>query len=64
MLQKEFGTNALGHLTFEGKDTVELAGKYSTPAYIMSERKIRENCKKYTEAFKKYFSPASSPAYA
>ena len=53
-----------GHLTFAGQDTVELAKEYGTPLYLLDEDKIRENCRTYTAAFKKYFGEGSRPLYA
>jgi len=46
MLSKQFSTNKKGHLEFAGCDTVELAEKYGTPLYVMSEDGIRENCRR------------------
>ena len=47
MICDNLGINEKGHLTFAGRDTVELAEKYGTPAYIMDEEKIREKCRIY-----------------
>ncbi len=52
------------HLLFAGQDTVELAEKYGTPVYLLDEDKIREKCRKYKSAFKKYFGSESVPLYA
>ena len=52
-----------GHLTFAGRDTVELAGKYGTPLYLMDEQRLRHNCRVYTENMGKYFARAL-PLYA
>ena len=56
------GTN--GHLYFAGQDTVELAKQYGTPVYLMDEDKIREKCRIYMEAFRKFFPEGSQPLYA
>lgn len=53
-----------GHLMFAGRDTVELAEKYGTPAYIMDEEKIREKCRIYKKAMSKYFGNGSFPLFA
>lgn len=58
------GINAAGNLTFAGKDTVEMAGKYGTPLYLMDENKIRSKCRVYKESMKKHFGGASMPLYA
>lgn len=49
-------TTATGHLTFAGRDTVELASAFGTPVYLMDEDRIRANCAAYRNAFAKYFS--------
>ena len=51
-------------LYFSGRSTVELAQKYGTPVYIMDEQTIRENCRKYTVAMKKYFGEDARAFYA
>lgn len=53
-----------GHLLFAGQDTVELAKRYGTPVYLMDEDKIREKCRAYRDAFKKYFDDRAIPLYA
>ena len=42
MICDNLGVAENGHLTFAGRDTVELANKYGTPLYLMDEEKIRE----------------------
>lgn len=53
-----------GHLGFSGVDTVAMAKKYGTPLYLFDENKIRENCRVYRRAVKKYFGTESLPLYA
>ena len=43
MICDNISVNEKGHLTFAGRDTVELAQKYGTPLYLMDEEKIREH---------------------
>ncbi|MBQ6625195.1 MAG: diaminopimelate decarboxylase [Clostridia bacterium] len=64
MICKNLSVNEKGHLTFAGQDTVELAKQYQTPLYLMDEERIRENCRTYIEAFKKYFNNSSYPIFA
>lgn len=64
MICDNIGINAAGHLTFAGADTIEMAEKYKTPLYIMDEAKIREKCRIYVNAFKKYFGENALPLYA
>ena len=64
MLYDFLSVNDNGHLTISGLDACDLAAKYGTPLYVMSEDRIRENCRKYTQAMGKYFSEGSMPLYA
>ncbi len=64
MICNNLGVNEKGHLTFAGHDTVELAEKYQTPAYIMDEEKIREKCRIYKKAMSEYFGGESMPLFA
>lgn len=64
MLHKNLGINENNHLTICGYDTVELAKEYGTPAYIMDEDLIRENCRTYKNALEKHFGKGSMPLYA
>lgn len=64
MICENLGVNSLGHLTFAGLDTVDLAEKYSTPLYLMDEDRIRFNCRVYTTAMKKYFGDKGGCLYA
>ena len=51
-------------LFFGGHSTVDLAEKYGSSIYVMDERKIRENCRKYVNGMKKYFGDNAKPFYA
>ena len=64
MICENIGVNGKGHLTFAGQDTVELAGKYSTPLYLMDEDRIRHNCRVYKQAMTSHFGEGSFPIYA
>ncbi len=64
MLCENISVNKMGHLAFAGFDTVYLAKKHGTPLYIMDEKRIRDNCRVYIEAMKKYFPEGSVPSYA
>lgn len=49
-----FGTqriNAKGHLEVGGVDTVDLAERYGTPAYVIDEDGLRARCREYVRAF-------------
>ena len=47
--------NASGHLLFGGCDTVALAHKYGTPAYIMDGNQITANMRECMHAMQTYF---------
>lgn len=64
MICDNLNINEKGHLTFAGRDTVELAEKYATPLYLLDEDKIREKCRIYTTAMKKFFGEDAMPLYA
>lgn len=51
-------------LYFGGRSTVELFEKYGSPVYVMDEKTVRKNCRKYTVAMKKYFGENAKPFYA
>ncbi len=51
-------------LYFAGRNVCDLADKYGTPLYIMDENKIRENCRTYSDAMKRYFGCKAMPLYA
>ena len=64
ILHSHLDTNEQGHLTIGGMDTVELAKTYGTPAYILDENVIRENCRTYRKAAMEYFGEDALPLYA
>lgn len=64
ILHSHLDTNEQGHLTIGGMDTVELAKTYGTPAYILDEEVIRQNCRTYRKAATEYFGADALPLYA
>lgn len=64
ILHKSFDINAAGHLTIGGCDAIELAKEFGTPAYILDENAIRENCRIYKKALTEHFGSESLPLYA
>ena len=64
ILYPHLSVNEKGHLTIGGLDTIELAEKYGTPAYIMDENVIRENMREYKNAAEKYFGAGALPLFA
>ncbi|MBI5400437.1 diaminopimelate decarboxylase [Candidatus Saganbacteria bacterium] len=47
--------NKLNHLEIGGCDTVDLAKEFGTPLYVMDEATIRNRCRQYLQAFRKYY---------
>ena len=64
MLNDTLTVNAAGHLCFAGQDTAELAREYGTPLYLMSEERLRGNCRLYRESMTAGFGPESMPLFA
>ena len=64
MLYDNLNVNEAGHLTIDGIDATELAKEYGTPLYVLSEDRIRENCRKYTRAMSRVFREGSMPLFA
>ena len=64
MLYDHLSVSSNGHLLIDGADTVSLAKEFGTPLYVLSEDRIRENCRKYTKAFRECFPEGSMLLYA
>ena len=56
--------NAAGHLTIGGCDLTAIAEEFHTPAYVMDENKIRENCRVYRHAMDEYYGGNGLALYA
>lgn len=64
ILHPHFDVNVSGHLTIGGIDAVQLASEFGTPAYIIDEDVIRENCRIYLQAARAHFGTNALPLYA
>lgn len=64
MLHTNLSVNEKGNLQFAGVDCTLLAKEYKTPLYVLDEERIREKCRTYYNAMKKYFGEKSVPLYA
>lgn len=53
-----------GNIEIGGCDLEKLAENYGTPAYIMDEGCIRENCRKYVNSIRKYYDGNGIALYA
>ncbi len=51
MLRENQTINDAGHLVVGGCDAVELAAKFGTPLYVLDEQAVRQQCRRYREAF-------------
>ena len=60
MLYDHLSVSPEGHLLIDGADTVLLAREYGTPLYVLSEDRVRKNCRTYTDAFRAYFPEGSA----
>ena len=56
--------NKQGHLCMEELDVLELAAKYGTPLYVMSETQIRKNCRMYQDSLKRFYGGNGLALYA
>ena len=56
MTKRNLETNAAGHLTFGGCDTVALAEKYGTPLYVMDGDQIESNMQTCMQAMAQHFA--------
>ena len=64
ILYPHLDVNQAGHLTVGGADAVELAREFGTPAYLLCEDVIRENCRTYLNAARTAFGADALPLYA
>ena len=64
MICPNITVNEKNHLCFAGRDTTELAKKYSTPLYLYDEQLIRQKCRMYKKAMAEYMGAGSRPVYA
>lgn len=63
-VSENLNTNAEGHLTIGGVDTVALAKKYGTPLYVMDEDMIRRDCRTFQKSIEEYYDGKGLVCYA
>lgn len=63
-IMESCSTNASGHLTVAGVDTVDLAKEYGTPLMVFDEDKIRKVCRIYKNSMAKYFGMDAKVLFA
>ena len=56
--------NENGNLAMGGCDLREVAAEYGTPAYVMDENQIRENCRAYRRSMEEYYDGNGLVLYA
>lgn len=56
--------NERGHLTIGSYDTVELAKKYGTPAYVFDENEIRKNLREFKKSIEDEYGGKGLVVYA
>ena len=56
--------NSKGNLAIGGCDLLDIAKEFKTPAYVMDEEKIRNNCRAYTNSIKEYYDGNGIALYA
>lgn len=56
--------NEKGNLSLGGCDLKKIAQEYGTPAYVMDEETIRENCRIYTRSIKEHYDGKGLVLYA
>jgi len=59
-----FSVGKDGHLHLDGVDLVQTAKEFGTPAYVMSDACLRENCRSFTSAMRRNFGERFKVAYA
>ncbi len=64
MISPCLSINEKGHLAIGDVDVPSLAKEYNTPLYIMDEDFIRETCREYRTAMKKYYGDNFLVCYA
>lgn len=63
-VSENLNVNEKGHLTIGGADTVELAGQYGTPLYVMDEQTVRSACRRFKNSIDKYYGGQGLVCYA
>ncbi len=64
MLYSNLSVNEKGHLAIAGLDATELIKEYGSPLMVLDENRVREHCRTYVNAVKKYLPSGSKPLYA
>ena len=63
-VMETLSVNKEGNLALGGVDLTEVAARFGTPAYVMDENLIRENCRVYINALNKFYDGNGLALYA
>lgn len=63
-IMNSLSVNENGHLAMNGCDLVDIAKNFGTPAYVMDEETIRNNCRAYTSSIEKFYNGNGRAIYA
>ena len=55
LFSEHFSISGQGYLTLDGLDLVAAAQEFGTPAYVISEAAVRQQCRAYMQAMKRVF---------
>lgn len=64
LFSEHFSISGQGHLTLDGLDLVAAAQEFGTPAYVISEAAVRQQCRAYMQAMKRVFGENFKVSYA
>ena len=64
MLHSNLNVNEKGHLTIGGADTVDIAEKFGTPAYVLDLDAVRAQMRMYYNTLTECFGSTAIPLYA
>ena len=54
-VMKCLNVNEKGNLSMGGCDLTDIASEFGTPAYVIDEKTVRENCRAYVNSIKEYY---------
>jgi len=64
LFSEHFSVNERGNLSFDGLDLADAARQFGTPAYLISEDAVRQQCRAYMQAMRREFGGRFKVAYA
>ena len=63
-VMKCLNVNEKGTLSMGGCDLTDIASEFGTPAYVIDEKTVRENCRAYVNSIKEYYGGKGLAIYA